>query len=242
MNDAGGTRLRSRRTPRRPSTIRTGDWAREHVILRKATATMNRDEILTSDAGKGSLTVAGALAANGEDDDAYWDLVQKLRHKYGRPLLTEAEVQTAIQGYYALTRAQHPLLATVTNSDALQALSSDRRASATRADQRAVVVVEATLSIDSAITLEMVQETDKLLTQLGTSLERLYHKHLLSNQLVALIDATGYRLAEQPRVHWEAGDGAEDQQRRTREGRDGKAAQPIRPGAKTSPRGRGGFQ
>ena len=149
---------------------------------------MNRNELLTSVADEVSIIVAGALGANGEDDDAYWDLVQKLRHKHALPLLTEGEVQAGIDRYCALTRAQHQPLATVTNA-------ADR-SPATRADLRAAVVVEATLSIDGAITLQMIHATDNLLAQLGNSIDRLHRKRLLSNQLVARIESTGYTFAE----------------------------------------------
>ncbi len=157
---------------------------------------MSRIELLSHVADEVSVIVAGALAANGEDDSAHWDLVQKLRHKYALPLLTEAQVQAGIQRYWTLTQAQRHPLATATSRDALEEFSDDRSAPATRADLRAVVVVEAALSSDGPITLQMVYETDLLLTQLGNSIDRLHHKRLLSKQLVDIIEATGYAFAD----------------------------------------------
>src|SRR5262245_26570849 len=115
---------------------------------------MNRTELLWRVADEVSTIVAGALAATGEDDDAYWDLVQKLRHKYGLPLLIEAEVQAGIRRYAVLTRA-HSTVTTLASSAALNEFAAERSARATRADLRAVVVVEAALRIEGPLTVPM---------------------------------------------------------------------------------------
>ena len=157
---------------------------------------MSRKRLLPLIADEVSTIVAGALAANGEDDGAYWEFVQKLRHKYGLSLLTEAQVQDGIQQYSALTHAQESTKVISANSDARDEWSEDRNPTATRADLRAVVLVEAVLSSGSTLLIQTVQETNTLLTQLGSSLNKLNHKGLLSSNLVERIQASGYRFAE----------------------------------------------
>ncbi len=157
---------------------------------------MNRNVWLPRIADEVSLIVAGALAANGEDDAAHWDLVQKLRHKYALPLLTEAQVQASIRQYNVLTGSPAACRATPSHLAAPEDDVEVGSATASRTELRAVVMVEAVLSSARAITLQQVQDTNRILTQLGSSLERLHDKRLLAPQLVTRIEATGYRLAE----------------------------------------------
>src|SRR5258707_7559709 len=98
----------------------TKRWTQE------ATVVMSRNRLLPLIADEVSTIVAGALAANGQDDAAYRDLVQKLRHKYGLSLLTEAQVQAGIQHYSTLTRARQSPPATLANSNAPEDWSEDR--------------------------------------------------------------------------------------------------------------------
>lgn len=156
---------------------------------------MNRNELLLRVADEVSIIVAGALAATGEDDPAYWDLVQKLRHKYALPLLTEVEVQAGVRQYQSLTLSLRPTFEPESTSRVHVEFLADPDAVVTRADRRALVLVEAVLSSEGTVTRQTVQDTDHLLTQLGYSLDTLYAKGLLSKKLLAILEASGYTFA-----------------------------------------------